>query len=81
VPYPARPFLAKIKEMLHLAVSDRAVIERLNMEDNPLLEDRPVYKSAYIIVGSDKGLAGSYNTNLLKHAEVELKISTAFSLR
>ncbi len=67
------PFSAKIKEMLHLAVSDRAVIERLNMEDNPLLDDRPVYKSAYIIVGSDKGLAGSYNTNLLKHAEVELK--------
>ena len=67
------PFSDTVKEMLHLAVSDRAAIEGLNLEDNPLLEDRPVYKSAYIIVGSDKGLAGSYNSNVLKHAEVELK--------
>jgi len=67
------PFSNKIKEMLHLAVSDRTVIEGLNMEENPLLEDRPVFKSAYIIVGSDRGLAGSYNTNVLKHAEIELK--------
>jgi F-type H+-transporting ATPase subunit gamma len=67
------PFSDKIKDMLHLAVSDRTVMERLNKEENPLLDDRPVYKSAYIIIGSDRGLAGSYNTNVLKHAEIDLK--------
>lgn len=67
------PFAEKIKEMLSLAVSDEAVMAGLNMKEHPLLEERKVYKTAYIIVGSDRGLAGSYNTNVLKHAEVELE--------
>ncbi len=71
------PFAEKIKEMLTLAVSDGAVMAGLNKEEHPLLDHRKVYKAAYIIIGSDKGLAGAYNSNLLKHAQVELKDNDA----
>lgn len=67
------PFAEKIQEMLSLAVSDKSVMANLDHTQHPLLEERHVYKTAYLIVGSDRGLAGSYNTNVLKHAMTELK--------
>lgn len=36
---------------------------------SPLLEARPIKKTAYVIVGADKGLAGAYSSNLAKFAE------------
>lgn len=37
-------------------------------EGSPLFEDREVQRRLYVVVTSDKGLAGSYNINLLKLA-------------
>ncbi|HEN7969713.1 TPA: F0F1 ATP synthase subunit gamma [Streptococcus agalactiae] len=34
--------------------------------DNPMLASRPVKKTGYIVITSDKGLVGSYNSKILK---------------
>ncbi|HEP2752458.1 TPA: F0F1 ATP synthase subunit gamma [Streptococcus pyogenes] len=34
--------------------------------DNPMLVSRPVKKTGYIVITSDKGLVGSYNSKILK---------------
>ncbi|KXT75768.1 F0F1 ATP synthase subunit gamma [Streptococcus sp. DD12] len=39
---------------------------------NPLLQARPVKKTGYIVITSDKGLVGGYNANILK-AVMQLK--------
>lgn len=76
----SRPFAGKIKELLMTAVSDKKMMDKLNMDEHPLLSERPVKKVAYIIVSSDKGLAGAYNANLLKHAVVELMDKDSYVL-
>lgn len=40
--------------------------------DNPMLISRPVKKTAYIVITSDRGLVGSYNATILKNL-MELK--------
>src|SRR5699024_12176257 len=34
---------------------------------HPMLRQREVNKSGYIVITSDQGLAGAYNANVLKH--------------
>ncbi|EAO76909.1 ATP synthase F1, gamma subunit [Streptococcus agalactiae H36B] len=34
--------------------------------DNPMLSSRPVKKTGYIVITSDKGLVGGYNSKILK---------------
>lgn len=76
----SRPFADKIKDMLLTAVSDKAMLEHLDYSEHPLLAERPVFKVGYIVVSSDKGLAGAYNANVLKHAVVELMDKDNYSL-
>ena len=37
--------------------------------NSPLLEVRDIKRTAYIVIGADKGLAGAYSSNLSKYAE------------
>lgn len=59
----ARPFAFKLKEMLTNVAGNSAELV------HPLLEVREVEKVGIIILTSDKGLAGAYNSNVLKHAK------------
>ncbi len=68
----SRPFSEKIKELLLTALSDKKTLEGIDYNEQPLLQERPVHKVGYIVVSSDKGLAGAYNSNVLKHAVIEL---------
>ncbi len=34
--------------------------------DHPMLQSRPVKKTGYIVITSDRGLAGPYNSNVLR---------------
>jgi len=68
----SHPFAEKIKELLATAVSDKTMMKNLDPKEHPLLQERPVKRVGYIVVSSDKGLAGAYNSNLLKYALVEL---------
>jgi F-type H+-transporting ATPase subunit gamma len=60
----ARPFAAAIKQTVHNLVRHENV-----RSSHPLLEKRAVKKVNVILVTSDRGLCGGFNTNLVKMAE------------
>jgi ATP synthase F1 gamma subunit len=47
---------------------------------SPFLEERPVKKVMYIVIAGDRGLAGGYNSNILKLVESEIKGKDAMVL-
>lgn len=56
-----RDFMARIGDMVASVVN--------NIDDNevhPMMVQREIKKTAYLIVTSDRGLAGAYNSNVLK---------------
>jgi F-type H+-transporting ATPase subunit gamma len=61
----ARPFTAAVIRMLRDALYAVAPVD---LQDLPLLARRPVKKVAFIILGSDRGLCGSYNTTVFREA-------------
>lgn len=62
----ARPYSRRLKEVIHnlLPEVDRDIL--------PLLEVRDVKRVAYVVVTSDRGFAGAFNTNILKTAQAEI---------
>src|ERR1700712_5867491 len=59
-----RPYAQKLQEMLSNIVS--------NIEGGAsikLAEERPVEKVLFIVITSDRGLAGAYNANIVKLAK------------
>lgn len=56
----ARPFARKISEVL---VDLNAIAPG---DLHPLMQIRPVKRVLYVVISSDKGLAGSYNTNIFR---------------
>ena len=58
----ARPYF----EIFRSTIAD---IVNSNTEfSSPYLTRRPVKKSAYVVIAGDRGLAGGYNSNILKLA-------------
>ena len=62
----ARPYSKNLSEMIAHLLSDVA------LSSFPLLSQRSVKRKAYVVVAADRGLAGAFNTNLLKKAESEI---------
>ena len=62
-----RPYTEAIIESIKRILSTTKGIS------HPFLEKREVKKTAYIILSSDRGLAGGFNANLMKAAEEDLK--------
>ncbi len=62
----ARPYAHRLKaEILTILPEvDRGLLE--------LLDVREVQRTAYVVITSDRGLAGSFNTNIIKFAEEEI---------
>ncbi|MEO8167662.1 MAG: ATP synthase F1 subunit gamma, partial [bacterium] len=59
----ARPYALKMKQLLnHLSATPDAAL-------NPFVQIRPVNSVAVIVVTSDRGFCGAFNSNLLKSAE------------
>ncbi|WP_438492971.1 ATP synthase F1 subunit gamma [Paenibacillus sp. IHBB 3054] len=56
----ARPYSQKLKEVVSSIAAGTQDLQ------HPMLVSRPVKKTAYIIVTSDRGLAGGYNANILR---------------
>jgi F-type H+-transporting ATPase subunit gamma len=63
----ARPYSDKMREFM-LSVSSSGTLP-----EHPLLEKRPVKKFAVLLVTAERGLAGSYNTNLIRRCGEFLK--------
>ncbi|GLX70125.1 ATP synthase F1 subunit gamma [Paenibacillus glycanilyticus] len=56
----ARPYSDKLKEVVaSIAAGSKGV-------KHPMLETRPVQKTGYLVITSDRGLAGGYNANVLR---------------
>ncbi|WP_058300309.1 ATP synthase F1 subunit gamma [Gorillibacterium timonense] len=56
----ARPYEEKIREMVaHIAAVQSDV-------SHPMLQKRPVKKTGYLVITSDRGLAGGFNANLIR---------------
>ncbi|OKP98480.1 ATP synthase F1 subunit gamma [Paenibacillus sp. P46E] len=56
----ARPYSEKLKEVV------ASIASGSQDATHPMLVSRPVKKTAYLIVTSDRGLAGGYNANILR---------------
>ncbi len=59
----ARPFTSAVMHMLQEAVSETSPID---LQDLPLLRSRPIKKIALLVLSSDRGLCGSYNTTVFR---------------
>lgn len=66
----ARPFTAAVVGMLKRAVAEVADIDLQGLH---LLERRPIKTVAIIILSSDRGLCGGYNSVLLRESMVRIK--------
>ena len=56
----ARPYAEKMKEVV-LSIASGS-----NNIRNPLLQARPIKKTGYLVMTSDRGLAGAFNANVLR---------------
>lgn len=63
-----RPYAKKLQEMLSNIVSNAE--GDVNMD---LAKERPVEKVLIIVITSDRGLCGGYNSNLIKLAKLDIK--------
>lgn len=61
------PYMEKIQEVVaSIALGTTGV-------SHPMLQRREVKKSAYLVITSDRGLAGAYNSNVLRHVYKTIK--------
>lgn len=63
----ARPYAKRLAEVINHLLPD---VDRNFM---PLLDVREIKRVGYVVVSSDRGLAGSFNTNVLKTAQAEIE--------
>ena len=63
----SRPYF----QILSATIGD--ILESNRDFSSPYLQERPVNKTLYIVIAGDRGLAGGYNSNILKMVEAELK--------
>jgi F-type H+-transporting ATPase subunit gamma len=59
----ARPFTTRVVKLLREVVRDTAAID---LQELPLLHRRPVHNVGLIVLSSDRGLCGSYNTTAFR---------------
>lgn len=63
----AKPYAQKMDEMLsHLALASTSEIV------HPYFDERPVRKQTLVVIASDRGLCGSFNTNIFRKADAWL---------
>jgi len=63
----ARPYSNKLKQVI------RELAEKADPSMHPLLAVRPPEEIGVVVVTSDRGLAGSFNTNIIKRALREIE--------
>jgi len=56
----ARPYAEKLKEVVASIAAGTKDVK------HPMLESRPIKKTGYLVITSDRGLAGGYNANILR---------------
>ncbi len=54
------PYMEKVQDVV------AAIASGTSDASHPMLVSRPVKKTAYLVIGSDRGLAGAYNSSILR---------------
>ena len=62
----SRPYSNSLAEVIQHLLPD------IDRDALPLLDVRDIKRKAYVVVSADRGLAGAFNTNLLKVAQKEI---------
>ncbi len=57
------PYMEKIQDVVG------AIASGTKDSGHPMLTARPVKKTAYLVIGSDRGLAGAYNSSILRQVQ------------
>ena len=70
----SRPYF----EILYSTIND--IVDSNQDFSSPYLQKRPVKKVMYVVIAGDRGLAGGYNSNILKLVEQEIKDKDAIVL-
>ena len=70
----SRPYF----EILYATIND--IVDANRDFSSPYLTKRPVKKAAYVVIAGDRGLAGGYNSNILKLAYAEMEGKNAVVL-
>ena len=70
--YASRPYAIKIKEVLSSVVSDPSILAGLSAKNTQRFNIVKLKKVGYLVLASDKGLAGAYSSNALKLAVAEI---------
>jgi F-type H+-transporting ATPase subunit gamma len=61
------PYMSKMEEVTHsVALGSSGV-------SHPMLQTRPVKKTCYLVITSERGLAGAYNSNVLRKLNQTIK--------
>jgi F-type H+-transporting ATPase subunit gamma len=61
------PYMEKIQEVTASIANGSKGVR------HPMLQDRPVKKTGYIVIASDRGLAGAFNSNVLRRVFQTIK--------
>ena len=70
----SRPYF----EILYATIND--IVDATRDLSSPYLSQRPVKKSVYVVIAGDRGLAGGYNSNVLKLAYSQMEGKNAVVL-
>ena len=62
----ARPYSGSMQETINSILPD------INRSLLPILDNRPIKKSLFIVVSADRGMAGGFNANAIKRTENEI---------
>ena len=62
----ARPYSVSMQETINSILPD------INRGLLPILDNRPIKKSLFIVVSADRGMAGGFNANVIKRTESEI---------
>ena len=63
----ARPYTNAIEGMIHHLIPD---IDRSLL---PILETREIKKKLFLVISADRGMAGAFNSNIIKKTELKVK--------
>jgi F-type H+-transporting ATPase subunit gamma len=69
------PYAEKITQMLTNLAGAASEL------DHPLFKEREVKTSALVVITADRGFAGAYNTNILRHAEQKVREAPAGTIK
>lgn len=64
-----RPYASRAWEVLTYL----ARLRRSNVAEQPLLQQRPIQKICVLLITGDRGLAGAYNSNVLREAAARIR--------